>query len=75
MNRLVNCSRRMNDTGVSKEKLEGQINVLREQIHTAQQNEEHVREAVWRHCRLMAPPAEGRRGLQQPADGTGSRHS
>ena len=36
----------MNDTGVSKEKLEGQINVLREQIHTAQQNEEHVRSRV-----------------------------
>ena len=29
----------MNDTGVSKEKLEGQINVLREQIHTAQNDE------------------------------------
>ena len=29
-----------------KKQLEGQINVLREQIHTAQQNEEHVRSRV-----------------------------
>ena len=37
---------RMNETGVSREKLEGQINVLREQIHTAQQNEEHVKSRI-----------------------------
>lgn len=31
----------LNDTTVLKEKLEGQINVLREQIHAAKQSEEH----------------------------------
>ncbi len=42
----MNCSSAMNETGVSREKLEGQINVLREQIHTAQQNEEHVKSRI-----------------------------
>ena len=44
--RIGELQQRMNETGVSREKLEGQINVLREQIHTAQQNEEHVKSRI-----------------------------
>ena len=65
----------LNDTGVSKEKLEGQINVLREQIHTARRDEEHVRSRVEALQADVDRQQEGRRGLRQPADGTGSRHS
>ena len=44
--RIGELQQRMNETGVSREKLEGQINVLREQIYTAQQNEEHVKSRI-----------------------------
>ena len=44
--RIGELQQRMNETGVSREKLEGQINVLREQIRTAQQNEEHVKSRI-----------------------------
>ena len=39
--RLQTFQKELNDTTVLKEKLEGQINVLREQIHAAKQSEEH----------------------------------
>ena len=34
---------KMNDAGLNREKLEGRINVLREQIRTVEQNEEHFK--------------------------------
>ena len=34
---------KISDAGMTKEKLEGQINVLREQIHAVQMNEEHLK--------------------------------
>ena len=44
--RLTELQNQISESDVEKEKLEGQINVLREQIHTIEQNEAHVKDRL-----------------------------
>ena len=44
--RLTGLQSQISESDVEKEKLEGQINVLREQIHTIEQSEAHVKDRL-----------------------------